>query len=223
MHSDQLAFTLLVPISFIVATSCGGKAIIDSGVGVGGTGASSTSSSGTGGTSSGTGGTSSGTGGTGGGTIAEACAQVCALLEQCDQTEPGCIQECQIGVSPDCESEYHGWLTCLASFMGPPACEMPFQCEDELDLYSMCEGGPEPPPPCSPGPCYTGSDGSCGCEAMCPGGLYATDCAPSGGSMATCTCSINSNPIGSCTDQLGMEACDIYTGCCAPFFFGYDE
>ncbi|RLB64309.1 MAG: hypothetical protein DRI90_04840 [Deltaproteobacteria bacterium] len=216
MQSERFALTFLAPMAVVIAASCGGSAVIDSGDGVGGAGASSTSSSGPGGTGATT---SSGTGGTGGGSIAEACAQVCAVMESCNQGWPDCIAECQQGVSPECVGEYHAFLTCLASFMSPPSCETPAQCEGQLALYESCGGGPDP---CTIGPCYAGSDGSCGCEVVCPEAVYATDCVPSGGASLSCTCSVDLNPVGTCTSQMSMQACDVYEGCCAPIFFGYE-
>ncbi|MBW2459688.1 MAG: hypothetical protein JRI68_34680 [Deltaproteobacteria bacterium] len=216
MRSEQLAFSLVATLA-LVGPSCGGKAVVDPGAGIGGTGGSSTSSSGTGGTST----SSSGTGGTGEGTIAQACAEVCAILDQCGQTEPGCATSCQTDVMTGCETEYLAFLQCLASFMSPPSCELPpYQCESAMDAYVFCDDGPTPP--CEPGPCYSGSDGSCGCEIYCVEGTYGTDCVPSGGSTVTCTCSIDGSPIGSCSQPMGMEACDVYSGCCAPMFFDWE-
>jgi hypothetical protein len=216
MQSDRPLTALFTSTALVIAAACGGNAVIDPGGGVGGAGASSTSSSGTGGTTTTS---SSGTGGTGGGSIAEACAQICEVLEECSPAYPNCIQECQMGLSPGCQGEYYAYLACLAAFMSPPACQVPSQCEDEMDLYESCGVGPGP---CTGGPCYSGSDGSCGCEVVCPDGVYATDCTPSGGAQLSCTCSIDDNPIGSCSAQLSMEACDVYSGCCAPLFFGFE-
>jgi hypothetical protein len=128
---------------------------------------------------------------------------------------------CQSEVVEDCASEYLAFLQCLADFMGPPDCDMPMQCEPAMDAYLFCEG-PTPPPDCEPGPCYAGSDGSCGCDAECTdGSVYATDCVPAGSGTVVCSCTIDAVPVGSCSDPMGMEACDIFAGCCASFFFGW--
>jgi len=218
MKRDRLAFTLVTTLA-LAGPSCGGKAIVDPGVSGGGSGGSSTSSSGSGGSSTST--STSGTGGTGGMTIAQACAEVCDIFSQCGQTEPGCASACQAGANAECADEYLAFLQCLATFMSPPDCDPPQQCDAAMEAYISCDG-PEPPPPCEPGPCYTGSDGSCGCEAVCGGDVFATDCSPSGGPELLCTCSINELPVASCSHPMGMEACDVFTGCCAPFFFDWN-
>ncbi len=125
-----VVFALVATLAF-VGPSCGGKAVVDPGAGVGAQGGSSTSSSGTGGSTT----SSSGTGGSGEGTIAQACGEVCAIFAQCE-SEPDCATSCQTDYAVGCESEYLAFLQCMASFMTPPACEMPYQCDDGCDDWS---------------------------------------------------------------------------------------
>ncbi len=117
---------------------------------------------------------------------------------------------------PVCGSEHLAHVDCLTSYMSPPDCEVPPECDSVFALFYKCSNVP---PGCAES-YYFYNDEFWVCAADCADALYETHCEPSGGSQLTCTCMIDYVLIGTCSGPLGKQTCHTYYGCCGSLFFG---
>lgn len=65
---------------------------------------------------------------------------------------------------------------------------------------------------CQMGSCSASSDGSCSCDAVCGEQKILSVC-----SGSACECIENGILIAKCTG-VGLNACDVFSGCCASAF-----
>lgn len=228
MRRIELAVAALALGGGLWGASCGGSVKVESD-GSGGSGASSMSSSmgatgaiGASGGTAGAGGittttTTSSSSSTGvGGGPSDICQGLCAALQQCGGTEPGCVDSCLNEANGECGFEFLEAVGCMAKTLAPPACDVT-PCLSQLDQYQACtQGG------CEDQGCYVGPDTSCGCAALCFGSSYSTECKLNPNGPYDCSCFIDGMPVGFCNDFQPEFVCDVELGCCGQIFFDFD-
>jgi len=168
--------------------ACGGIAVLDAPTGGGGTGTSSSTSSST----------SSGTPDPG-----TLCAQECVVQTQFCGAPASCEADCLTLFGVGCDAEITALLDCTIS-ASDTSCDFEV-CHQELVAYAACSQ----PLTCQEAMCWAGESG-CGCDAICNGTSYSTDCEGD-----VCTCIQDGETLGTCSPGL----CDPESGCCAELFF----
>lgn len=197
MTKGLLGMSLAAALAW--AAGCGGNVVVD---GQGGEGASSST--------------------TGSGTPQTRCSTMCDLLASsgCSDTTT-CPSDC-LGIydaAPGCVPEVDAYIDCIIANFSP-SCAPPLQCLAVAEQLAVCVAGTNPSPGCADGvECYGGSDGSCGCKGLCNGVEASVDCAPGPSGAFDCICAANGTQVGTC--QEASPTCDIQSGCCAPFIFGF--
>ncbi|UQA61647.1 hypothetical protein [Polyangium aurulentum] len=182
----------------ILLAACGGGSTNNGAGGAGGTG---------------------GAGGAGGAgpTGKQACYDYCHELDvnSCPNASDTCPADCDSLIDQygtECEDEFGAAYACYLPFAS--TCEVkPAACEDAWDTAKACAAMNG----CLVGQCTEGmgmnGDASCGCDALCYGKTYQTDCStPAGGTM-TCKCLVDGVEVGTC-DNGDALACGVRKGCC---------
>ena len=187
-----------VAFSVLAIAACGGTAVLDGG----------SSGSGGQGTTSGTTNvtttnnvsvtTTTGPGGP--------CGQACTAIEGCLEISD-CVSRCE--QSPmECEAQQNEFLSCIAGQTTPGICEMPPPCVNALERYRNCRGYGA-----LGGMCGADGLGNCDCQLFDEhGNNFTVQCNVAGGG-SQCRCSMNGEPIGTCTSPNPM-ACDAVGDCC---------
>jgi hypothetical protein len=191
------------------AAGCGGNVVVD-GEGAGGSGGTTTT---------GPGGPTTTTGP--GGDPPTTCEALCGLLDQLDcGAGATCVSDCLdfYAATSDCSAEVDAYFSCVIANstdcnLDPVECEVALQKFDEcLNGTTGCTGSVE---------CYGGSDGSCGCKGYCNNQDVSVDCAPDPSGYYLCGCVMGGELVGTCQEL--NPTCDLQGGCCAPYFFGFEE
>jgi hypothetical protein len=170
---------------------------------------------------SGAGGPGSGPGsGTASGKVT-GCDLLCAQHADC-LGGGDCQATCKQIYVPGCEAEADALATCLAGAFGP-SCDVGFECVSEIEAYSSCAGGIEPPPPdpsCATSSCDAGGE-SCGCDGTCFGGDLSVGCqtVPDGGVECKCSYDGPDGHADAVCSQFSLD-CSLETNCCQSALFG---
>jgi hypothetical protein len=153
----------------------------------------------------------------------QACNDQCHKLETMNCTLGGdCMTQCDTylqNVPPECLDEATTFFNC--TLLNTTSCDPPAQCMTEQQTLSTCISTYG----CAPdGTCFgsAGMNGemSCGCDSVCKGTKYSTNCTtPAGGGMTTCDCLKNDVSIGMCMMGAPGGACGPKDTCCNAQYF----
>ena len=195
---------LLVNVGLFSATGCGSEV---NGSGGSGSGSSSTSSSSTGGDPI---------------SAVQACNDHCHKLDTLMCSFGGdCMTQCDAilaNVPSECQDEAAAYYNC--AWLNTTTCDEPLQCDTLQQALTTCVETFG----CSPdGSCFGGGgmngEMSCGCDQMCKGKKYSTNCTtPAGGGMATCDCLVDDMSVGTC-QMANPGGCGPKETCCNTDYF----
>lgn len=209
MKIQRLIFSCIFGVALAHLAGCGGKVVIDQGEsGLGGAGSGSTSNS-----SSGSGSTSTSGGGT---DVKAACSAVCEAFENGGCGQMNCLNDClnTYAAAGACADLYGALVQCYSNHLDVVVtCGQPKECLDAENAYAACQQTGT----CGTQVCAQDSSGSCSCDVTCQGSMFESQCSPGPDGQFACVCLINNNPTTKC---IGAATCDVFQGCCAPFFFG---
>lgn len=191
--------------SLIAIGACGGNVIVEDTTGAGGSGASSP--------------TGSGASGVGGADPDSTCTKLCAIGDafNCDTGGGDCVSGCVAAfdtIPTDCHDEYADVLDCAAASIPEAGCDLSEACIEQIFALSACiDSGPVG---CGDAECGFGET-SCSCKGFCEGQSRAVECSLAGNQYA-CTCYLEGQQVGSCSEPFQDSACDLAFGCCSAFF-----
>jgi hypothetical protein len=142
------------------------------------------------------------------------CAAICEKLARLCGPEDNCAHDC-IDIFDDirgCDAEIAVFLECVNEHL--TSCDPGDFCEDERDAIGTCVSAGCTPAECAGGS-TSGGEISCDCTSQCPNGVVEEACTSNGGA-AICTCLLNGQTVGTCTEMDAFQ-CDPVEGCCAEF------
>lgn len=203
----KLGFSIMLAGTvFVGVPGCGDGGTSGGGGDGGSTGGGSTSSTSAGGSTSGSSSTSSSPG--------TVCEQLCTVGTQsgCIQsTLDKCIADCdKIMVDyPDCTSELEAYYQCAADSLDPTSCDPQELCPLQAKAAGKCTN-----PTCEVLDCGA-NESTCSCLGSCYGEPVEAQCVQ-GANGVSCTCFVNGQEIGYCTDA--SLTCDLQSGCCTKYY-----
>ena len=195
------------------AVGCGGIVVVDS-EGAGGSGAAPTGSGMTTAISV----TATGQGGGGPQGVCDALCAIGGALG-CDWGESDCLAQCLqfYTEAGTCSGQLDAYFACVLSSLAD--CEVwGSPCDPYLEAYLECMNGSSG---CDEYECIDGSDGSCGCKGYCNGQVVDATCVAEASGSLSCSCVADGQVLGTC--QGSVDACNPESGCCAAYFFSFDE
>lgn len=150
------------------------------------------------------------------------CADTCHKLETLNCTLGGdCNTQCndQVASFPtECSAQLAAYFSCLVK--NTTNCEQPSVCVGLDSALQDCKAkfGCSSESTCFGGMGMNG-EMSCGCDSICKGVGFSTNCTtPAGGGITTCDCLTGGKLLGTC-QQAAANACGVQESCCNAMFF----
>lgn len=151
------------------------------------------------------------------------CADTCHKLEtlNCSLGGSDCNTVCAEQIArfaPECADQVAAYFACLAQ--NTTTCDFPMACNSAEMALDTCQAmyGCASESTCFGGGGMMGET-SCGCDEMCKGKQYSTNCTtPAGSTTTTCDCLIEGASVGTC-QQMESSACGAQDSCCNAMYF----